>query len=134
MTSQEQISSSSYAYQTFVNTCRSPVTRQQYIKGLHYFMAYLGLPLDAYDRLLNKDVKTIQMNVCDFVVYLRKKGLSSASVSAYVAAVNKFNALNVDGIRDWMPLHTEMLKIWTLSVPAVKRDLLLLSKKDNLRK
>jgi hypothetical protein len=40
----------------------------------------------------------------------------------------------VDGIRYWMPLHTGMLKIWTLSVPVVKRDLLLLSKKDNLRK
>ena len=63
-------------------------------------MAYLGLPLDAYDRLLNKDVKTIQMNVCDFVVYLRKKGLSSASVSAYVAAVNKFYAMN-DIILNW---------------------------------
>jgi hypothetical protein len=31
-------------------------------------MTYLGLPLDAYDKLLDKDPKHIQMNVCDFVV------------------------------------------------------------------
>ena len=70
-------------------------------------MAYLGLPLDAYDRLLNKDVKTIQMNVCDFVVYLRKKGLSSASVSAYVATVNKFYAMN-DIILNWKKIRSFM--------------------------
>jgi hypothetical protein len=59
---------SSYAYHLFINTCRIPVTRKQYIKGLRYFMTYLGLPLDAYDKLLDKDPKHIQMNVCDFVV------------------------------------------------------------------
>jgi integrase len=107
MSSQTQEQMSSYAFQTFVNTCRSPITRQQYVKGLHYFMAYLHLPLDAYDRLLDKDVKIIQMNVCDFVVHLRKKGLSSASVSAYVAAVNKFYAMN-DITLNWKKIRSFM--------------------------
>ena len=105
--SAEQISSSSYAYHQLVNTCRSPVTRQLYIKGLRYFMTYLGIPLDAYDKLLDKEPKIIQMNVCDFVVYLRKKGLASASVSAYVAAVNKFYAMN-DIILNWKKIRSFM--------------------------
>jgi site-specific recombinase XerD len=92
MSSQEQITS--YAYQQFINTCRSPMTRQHYVKALHYFMIYLHIPLDAYDKLLEKDPKHIQMDICDFVTYLRKKELSSASVSVYVAAVNKFYAMN----------------------------------------
>ena len=83
MSSQSQ-SQESYAYHQFVNTCRSPITRKHYIKAIHYFMDYLHIPLDAYDKLLDKDTKTIQMDVCDFVVFLRKKGLSSASVSVYV--------------------------------------------------
>lgn len=70
-------------------------------------MAYLGLPLDDYDRLLDKDIKTIQMNVCDFVVYLRKKGLASASVSAYVAAFNKFYAMN-DIVLNWKKIRSFM--------------------------
>jgi hypothetical protein len=41
-------------------------------------MTYLHIPLDAYDKLLDC-FKLIQMDVCDFVVYLRKKGLSSSS-------------------------------------------------------
>ena len=70
------------------------MTRQHYVKVLHYFMIYLHIPLDAYDKLLEKDPKHIQMDICDFVTYLRKKELSSASVSVYVAAVNKFYAMN----------------------------------------
>lgn len=70
-------------------------------------MAYLHIPLDAYDKLLAMDTKTIQMNVCDFVVYLRKKGLASASVSAYVAAVNKFYAMN-DIILNWKKIRSFM--------------------------
>ena len=70
-------------------------------------MTYLGLSLDAYDKLLDKEPKIIQMNVCDFVVYLRKKGLASASVSAYVGAVNKFYAMN-DIILNWKKIRSFM--------------------------
>jgi integrase len=104
--SQEQVSSS-YAYQTFINTCRSPVTRELYVKGLRYFMTYLRIPAGEYDRLLEKDPKLIQMDICDFVTFLRKKGNSSASVSAYVAAVNKFYAMN-DIVLNWKKIRSFM--------------------------
>lgn len=83
------------------------MTRQHYVKALHYFMIYLGIPLGVYDKLLEKDPKHIQMDICDFVTYLRKKGLSSASVSVYVAAVNKFYAMN-DIILNWKKIRSFM--------------------------
>ncbi|MFZ0697637.1 MAG: tyrosine-type recombinase/integrase [Nitrososphaeraceae archaeon] len=83
------------------------MTRQHYVKGLGYFMDYLHLPHDAYDKLLEKDPKHIQMDICDFVTYLRKRGNASASVSVYVAAVNKFYAMN-DIILNWKKIRSFM--------------------------
>ena len=70
-------------------------------------MAYLHIPAGEYDKLLEKDPKHIQMDVCDFVVYLKKKKLSYASVSTYVAAVNKFYAMN-DIILNWKKIRSFM--------------------------
>ena len=83
------------------------MTRQHYVKGLGYFMDYHHLPHDAYDKLLEKDPKHIQMDICDFVTYLRKRGNASASVSVYVAAVNKFYAMN-DIILNWKKIRSFM--------------------------
>jgi hypothetical protein len=55
-----------------------------YVKALHYFMNYLRLSYDQYDRLLEKGPKLIQMDLCDFV-FLRKKGTAYAPVSVYIA-------------------------------------------------
>ena len=82
------------------------MTRQHYVKGLGYFMDYLHLPHDAYDKLLEKDPKHIQMDICDFVTYLRKRGNASASVSVYVATV-KFYAMN-DIILNWKKIRSFM--------------------------
>jgi hypothetical protein len=84
---------STLAYRNFVETCRTVATRQTYIKALRYFMDYLQLSPEAYDRLLDQDPKTTQMNICDYVSYLRKLK-SPATVSAYVAAVRKFYSMN----------------------------------------
>ena len=47
------------------------------------------------------------MDICDFVVYMRKKGLASSSVSAYVSAVNKFYAMN-DITLNWKKIRSFM--------------------------
>ena len=57
-------------------------------------MSYLQIPLDAYDRLLEKDPKIIQMDICDFIKSLKKQQLSSATVSLYVGALRKFFDMN----------------------------------------
>jgi integrase len=95
----------SLAYRNFVDTCRSEATRRVYIKALHYFMGYLRLPLQAYDRLLDKDPKTIQMDICDFITFM-KKNHSSATVTLYVAALNKFFAMNDVTTLNWKKIHS----------------------------
>lgn len=95
----------SLAYRNFVDTCRSEATRRVYIKALHYFMEYLRLPLQAYDRLLDKDPKTIQIDICDFITFLRKEH-SSATVTLYVAALNKFFAMNDVTTLNWKKIHS----------------------------
>jgi hypothetical protein len=90
----ESENKSQLAYRYFVDTCRSEATRETYITALHSFMDYLKLHLDAYERLLDKDPKLIQMDICDFITYMRRRGNASASVSTYVAALTKFYVMN----------------------------------------
>jgi Rad51 len=73
-------------------TCRSSATRKAYVRCLDHFMKYLKI--DTYDKLLDKDPKIIQMNICDFILFMRKNR-SYAMVSLYVGAINKFYAMNV---------------------------------------
>ena len=68
-------------------------------------MGYLRLPLQTYDKLLDKDPKSIQMDICDFISYLRKEH-SSATVTLYVAALNKFFAMNDVTTLNWKKIHS----------------------------
>lgn len=101
----EQKQLSSLAYRNLVNTCRTQATREAYLKGLHYFMEYLTIPLDAYDKLLEKDPKLIQMDICDFTTFRRKVN-SSSTVASYVAAVKKFYDMNDIITLNWKKIHS----------------------------
>jgi site-specific recombinase XerD len=71
-------------------------------------MSYLKLPPGAYDKLLDKDPKTIQMDICDFITYLRKRGNSSATVAGYTAALNKFYVINDVTTLNWKKIKSFM--------------------------
>jgi integrase len=71
-------------------------------------MDYLGLPTRDYDKLLQKDVKLIQMDISDFIIYLRKKGNAAASVSLYIAAINKFYTMNDITTLNWKKVKSFM--------------------------
>jgi integrase len=100
-------STSNMVYRQFVDTCRSEATRSRYVQALHYFMSYLHLQEDAYDKLIENDPKISQMNVCDFITYLRKRGAAFATVSLYVAAINKFYSMN-DITLNWKKISSFM--------------------------
>jgi integrase len=95
----------SLAFRNFSQTCRSPQTRHGYIVALHYFMDYLRLPHQEYDKLLDRDPKLIQMDICDYVLHLKEKQLSAATVSMYLAAVRKFYEMN-DIELHWKKIHS----------------------------
>ena len=93
----QAITSPADVFRNFINTCRSPATVQGYTRALHYFMDYLRVDRDAYDKLLDKHPSLIQMDICNFITYLRKEKcppVSSATVSMYAAAIKKFYAMN----------------------------------------
>lgn len=71
-------------------------------------MDYLGLPTRDYDKLLQKDVKLIQMDISDFISHLRKKGNAAASVSLYIAAINKFYTMNDITTLNWKKVKSFM--------------------------
>src|SRR5918996_6528521 len=76
-----------------MNTCKSPATKTGYAKALKYFIGYLGIPVNGYIQLLRKDPKLMEINLRDFILYL-KKGHSSATVSLYLAGIRKFYDMN----------------------------------------
>jgi integrase len=70
------------------------------------------LKIDTYSKLLDKDPKIIHMDICDFISFMRKDR-SYAMVSLYVAAINKFYAmndiiLNMKKIRAFMGEHEKI--------------------------
>lgn len=80
-----------------------------YSNTLKYFMSYLRLPPDACDKLLNKDPKIIWMDICDYVIHLKKQGIiTPRPIQAYLAAVHKFYVMNDVTQLNWAKIHSFM--------------------------
>jgi hypothetical protein len=94
------------AYRNFVGTFRSPSTRHIYKKALQYFLSYLKLGAQDHVKLLDMNTKIAQMNICDYISYLRnQKGLASQTIAPYVSAVRKFYVMN--GVQlNWDKIHS----------------------------
>ena len=78
-----------------------------YSKALQYFISYLRLPAEAHDRLLDKDPKTIQMDICDYVTHLKRSGVvAPRSIIVYLAALHKFYVMNDVTQLNWAKIHS----------------------------
>lgn len=104
LSQQRQQEVSSLAYHNFTQTCRSPSTRRIYEIGLNNFMDFLQIPNGSYDRLVEKDNKLIQMDICNFITYLRQKDSSSSSVSTYLSGIRHFYDINGIDLH-WKRIH-----------------------------
>jgi integrase len=98
----EQVTS--VAYHNFINTCRNSTTQKSYKKSLEYFMKFLKV--ENWDELLEPDPKTIQRNICDYIMFMKSKNLASKSISLYVAAVRKFYDMNDIITLNWKKIHS----------------------------
>ena len=67
-------------------------------------MRYLRLNENDYDKLLDKDVKNIQMDICDFITYYKSQN-NSAAIFCYIAAINKFYSMN-DVTLNWKKINS----------------------------
>ncbi|MGA7693256.1 MAG: hypothetical protein WBV72_08365 [Nitrososphaeraceae archaeon] len=70
-------------------------------------MSYLRLPSESLDRLLDKDPKIIQMDICDYVIHLKKSVIiAPRSIQAYLAAFHKFYVMNDVTQLNWTKIHS----------------------------
>jgi integrase len=91
------VNSNNQYYRNFINSCKSEATKNDYHKGLSYFMNYLKIEReDDYSKLIDgRDTKIIQADIIDWITYMKDiAGLSPASINLYTAAVNHFYAMN----------------------------------------
>jgi hypothetical protein len=75
---QEQTSLAKY---NFLSICKSPATQETYFNANHYYMDFLKIGHEDLGKLLDKDPKLIQMDICRFVKELSKNH-SSATISS----------------------------------------------------
>jgi hypothetical protein len=57
-------------------------------------MDFLKIPNGSYDRLVEKDNKLIQMDICNSITCMRQKDCSSSSVSTYLSGIRNFYDIN----------------------------------------
>jgi integrase len=142
---QEQISSvSQIAKDNFVEACRSAATRILYQKGLDYFMDYIKLGREEYDRLLERDPKLIQMDMIRFITHMKKKNNGSSTIHSYISGLNKFFIMNDVLSLNWKKIksfaperekvaedrpynHDEIKKLLDITTPRNKALILIMS-------
>jgi hypothetical protein len=98
-------SPSSLALHNFLVTCKSPETRYVYGKALQYFMNYLGIEHDQYDKLLDKDPKNIQIDICNYITTFSNK-IAPRTLSLYVEVIQKFYTMNDITTLNWKKIKS----------------------------
>jgi hypothetical protein len=84
----KQVTIKSQAYHNFIYSLRSEATKEDYSRSIRYLMKYLNVT--DYEELITKDVKAIQKNIIDFLIYCKEiHKLSPATIHSYLAAIKK---------------------------------------------
>jgi integrase len=86
--------SESAAYADFINSIRSPQTKQVYIYSLKRYMRYLKL--SSFDQLLHNDCtpKVIESQIIDYIMSLRQDGIAYATIKYLIAPIFTLYSLN----------------------------------------
>jgi integrase len=81
-------------YRNFKNSCKAIATFESYNNKLNKYMKYKGYT--EYSQLVdpNKDVRLIESDIIDFIVYLKEKHYRYESRCAYLNAICHFYNVN----------------------------------------
>lgn len=92
-------------YDNLINSLKTKNTKANYIRGLRYFLEFLGDKTGKnYSLLLDpgKDRKMLEADIKAFLVHLRqKKKVSYDSAAQYLYALRKFYYVNSDYEFKW---------------------------------
>jgi integrase len=91
--SKEELMLTGEPYRNFVCSVKSRYTAESYTKALRQFMVFKKLY--SCEDLLKQDSRILQSNIIDWLIHLKEeKGLSSASMTLYSAAIRHFYEMN----------------------------------------
>ena len=89
----ELIIEQSEAYNNFINSINSEMTRKEYGKNIRYFMAFCNKL--SYEDLISIPINELEGLIRDFIVDLRhNRKLSPSTVSSYLSPVSHFYEMN----------------------------------------
>jgi hypothetical protein len=93
-------SSNENYYRNFKNSIKSNDTFKTYDYKLKGFMKYKGITPGEYSQLIDgKDLKVIEADVIDFIVFLKENHYTSSSQKSYLNALMHFYGINDVNIR-----------------------------------
>jgi integrase len=93
------LKSESY-YRNFKQSIKSIETFITYDQKLRAFMKYKGISLDNYQDLIeDKDTRTIESDIIDFLISLKEKHYSLSSQEVYLSALIHFYTINDVNVR-----------------------------------
>jgi site-specific recombinase XerD len=89
----QEIIFSGKAYRNFIEAIHSPFTRKNYKNSLLCYTKYRQI--ESCDRLLEEDLKIIQEQLIDYIIYMREElKIASHSISTKIASIKKFYDCN----------------------------------------
>jgi integrase len=125
---QELISSTSskIAFSNFINSIKSPETKEKYSYNFLKYTEYLKIERDNISDLLQKDVRIIQSDIIEYIMKLRDEGYSYSSINVKLAAIFLFYemnniVLNKKKISRYVGEHEKTVKDHAYSREQIKR-------------
>jgi integrase len=102
----------SEAYNNFINSINSDMTRKEYDKKFSYFMQFCQKP--SHKNMLLISASELEGKIRDYIVHLRHdKKLAPATVSNYIAPISHFYEMNDTTIK-WKKLNKFKAKRYSL--------------------
>jgi site-specific recombinase XerD len=103
----KQITIKSQVYHNFIHSLSSEATKEDYSKSIRYLMEYLHVT--DYEELITKDVKVIQKNIIDFLIYCKEiRKVSPATIHSYLYAIKRFYDMN-DIVPNWKKIKVVII-------------------------
>ncbi|MGZ5509802.1 MAG: hypothetical protein ACXWFZ_05165 [Nitrososphaeraceae archaeon] len=85
---------SKIAFSNFINSIKSPETKEKYSYNFLKYTEYLKIERDNIFDLLQKDGRIIQSDIIEYIMKLRDEEYSYSSISGKLAAIFLFYDMN----------------------------------------
>ena len=85
---------SKIAYLNFIEAITSEETKEKYRYWFDLYLKFLKIDLEDIYKLLEQDKKTIEKDIINYVLHLRKEKFAFATINTRLAAILLFYTMN----------------------------------------